>query len=170
MHNIRSPEQWDIISSHVDFQGKTVLDLGCGKGDILLRAFDAEAIVCGIDYDNENFKYIQNACAEIQIVCADIADIDSLREWSSKVDIVICFSVLPYLERPGDTLKWINAHSDIALIECQYAGDGPGFDFLTDNDDMKQWLLQIGKFKEAEPIGHTFVEGRNTKRIIWRCE
>jgi len=153
-----------------------VIDLGCGKGDILLRLFDAGAKVLGIDNDGDNILHIQRAKSEFVQDMFNInglmwCDIDQLiMEQSIKLDVAICFSVLPYLKRPIDALKWINQHSDVALIECQYAGDGPGFDFLSGNDDMRNWLLQIGEFKEVEPIGHTLVEGRNTKRFIWRCE
>ncbi|KKM74225.1 hypothetical protein LCGC14_1402440 [marine sediment metagenome] len=167
-HNTRSPEQWDIISNHIDFQGKTLIDLGCGKGDLLFHAFDAGAKVVGVDHNIDNIKHIRTARPGIKTLFGEL-DLMEIWFWE-RVDIAICFSVLPYLKRPGDTLKWINTHSDIALIECQYADDGPGFDFLIDNDDMKQWLLQIGEFKEVEVIGHTLVEGRNTKRFIWRCE
>jgi len=42
--------------------------------------------------------------------------------------------------------------------------------FLTNNDDMEEWLLAAGKFEKVKAIGHTLVEGRNTKRYIWMCE
>ncbi len=171
VHNIRSPEQWDIISSHIDFKGKSAIDLGCGKGDILFCAHDAGADAMGIDSDPKNARYAVDVWHRgIKILQGDI---DLLDEWPwplEKSDIIICFSVLPYLQRPEHALKWINQHSDIALIECQYAGDGPGFSFLTGNDDMKEWLLKYGEFEKVDIIGHTLVEGRNKKRFIWRCE
>lgn len=173
VHNIRSPEQWDIIYDHVYFQGKTVIDLGCGKGDIVFRAFDAGANIYGVDLDAKNIEYILSVSPHVKVVMNDIEtmmrDLDYVGMWDP-VNIIICFSVLPYLKQPGDVLKWINDHSDIALIECQYAGDGPGLDFLSGNDDMKEWLLQVGGFKEVDVIGHTLVEGRNKKRFIWRCQ
>lgn len=166
VHNVRSPEQWEIITRHIDFQGKTVLDLGCGKGDILFRAFGAGAKVAGIDKDEKNIKYINDLCPEIEITQVDL----DYMIVANHVDIAICFSVLPYLRGPSSILKWINEISEIALIECQYADDGPGFSYLRGNDDMRKWLLSSGQFKKVEPIGHTLVEGRNTKRYIWMCE
>lgn len=164
-YNVRSPKQWAIISEQVDFKDKTVLDVGCGKGDILFRVFDAGAQVTGIDKDDANIRYIHNIRPEVDLFFDDIELMTT--HW---VDIIICFSVLPYLKRPEITLKWISHHSDIAFIECQYAGDGPGFAFLTDNDAMREWLLVAGQFEKVQPIGHTIVEGRNKNRFIWMCE
>lgn len=190
VHNVRSPEQREIISRHVDFEDKTVIDLGCGKGDILFRAFEAGAQVTGIDRDAENIRYIQEINPKIKAEEGDLnllnmRDFDKVPviaprynvpefinflDMSEPVDIIICFSVFPYLDNPEGLLEWINRHSNIAFIECQYAGDGPGFSFLTSNDDMKYWLGLWGKFKKAEVVGHTIVEGRDKNRFIWMCE
>lgn len=167
IHNIRSPEQWEIISRHVDFKDKTVLDLGCGKGDILFRAFDAGATVLGLDNDISTIEYIDSVRPEIDVIAGDI---DFLNPSDCQRDIIICFSVLPYLKDVDYGLKWINSYSVVSLIECQYAGDGPGLHFLRGNDDMERWLLEVGKFKKVQLIGHTLVEGRNKNRFIWMCE
>ena len=167
VYNTRSPEQWRIISEHIDFQGKTVLDLGCGKGDILAFAAEAGAHVTGIDSDKANIEYVRITYPEIEVIEQTV----NFLEAAPKTDIIICFSVLPYLVEPlFFVLQWINRHSEVAFIECQYAGDGPGFEFLTDNDDMEKWLFSAAQFEKVEAIGHTLVEGRNTKRYIWMCE
>lgn len=170
VHNVRSPEQWEIISRHVDFKGKTVLDLGCGKGDILFRVFDAGAQIIGIDKDEKNIEYIRSCCSEIEVIKDDLHDLPVLSVSDAQQDVIICFSVLPYLLGAGYTLRWINEHSAIALIECQYAGDGPGFHFLWGNGEMESWLLEVGQFEKVKVIGHTFVAGRNKNRFIWMCE
>lgn len=165
IHNVRSPRQWQIISQHIDFQDKTVLDLGCGKGDIINRAFMAGATVGGIDRDAKNIRYIRETYPGIEIIQDDISR--ALPLYS--VDIAICFSVLPYVKNLASILQWMKNHSEIALIECQYNGDGPGFHFLRGNDDMKNWLLEVGQFKKVSPIGFTTVKRRNKQRFIWMC-
>lgn len=169
-HNTRSQAQWDIISRHVDFRSKTVLDLGCGKGDILACAIEAGASVIGLDYDRDNTEYIRQTLPGAGVINKDIDLFTAVNPMRYYTDIVICFSVLPYLKRPERALKWMNDHSKIALIECQYAGDGPGFSFLTGNDDMREWLVSAGQFEDVSPIGYTVVEGRNKKRYIWMCK
>ena len=170
VYNVRSPEQWEIISKQVDFKGKTVLDLGCGKGDILCRAFGAGAEVVGIDNDQDNIGYIHSVHPEVKAIFGDLERL-AIDHPSAchNTDIIICFSVLPYLVEPGYWLNWMNCNSNIVLIECQYDGDGPGFYHLRNNSDMRRWLKLAG-FKKVQPIGHTLVEGRNKKRYIWMCE
>lgn len=166
IHNVRSPKQWEIISANVDFAGADVLDLGCGKGDILIRAFDAGAKVVGIDNEQRNIDYMYSVRPEVRGI---FGDIERLLVNRSGSDIIICFSVLPYLLNPDYCLSWISRNSNIALIECQYDGDGPGLAHLSGNSDMERWLTRSG-FERVEPIGHTLVEGRNKKRFIWMCE
>lgn len=185
IHNTRSPEQWEIISRHIDFKGKSVLDLGCGKGDILFRAFEAGAEAMGIDRDAENIRYItpkikvfnlnllnmRNFDQEFVIASRhNVPEVINFLDMMEPIDVIICFSVLPYLDNPEGVLEWINRHSKIALIECQYSGDGPGFHFLTSNDIMRGWLMLWGKFQKVQLIGHTLVKDRDKKRYIWMCE
>jgi len=165
VHNTRAPEQWRIISEHVEFDGKTVLDLGCGCGDLMYRAWQVGALrIHGAD---NNIKVI--ATFPLDFVTHRI-DIDTFAEQnlSGQFDIIICFSVLPYLTNPTATLRWIRQHSTLALIECQLAGDGPGFSWLHGPQDMHRWLDSIG-WELAERIGETTVESRGCTRGIWLC-
>jgi SAM-dependent methyltransferase len=178
VHNTRAPEQWRIISKHVDFEGKTVLDLGCGYGDLLWRAWAAGCVdSIGIDHNpelvlellereitlagNVGFSCISIECA----IAGGVLDGSVFGKW----DTTICFSVLPYLANPTATLRWIREHSTQALIECQLAGDGPGFDWLESPQDMRRWLDSIG-WKSVERIGETVIKDRGAKRGIWLCQ
>jgi len=171
VHNTRSPEQWRIISEHVEFDGKMVLDLGCGYGDLLWRAWEAGAkLLQAVDSDTKRDFLIVPA-AHIHEYSFSIDNID-IPYYTSKIgysDVIICFSVLPYLSDPTSTLHWIHQHSTQALIECQLAGDGPGFDWLKGPQDMRRWLDSIG-WERVERIGETTVESRGCKRGIWLCQ
>ena len=180
-HNQRAPEQWRIISEHVDFDGKTVLDLGCGHGDLLWRTLVAGAESChGIEQEQSIIDECNQAVFELMsggIVFSQT----SIERWMRAIDermppgqeyvanVAICFSVLPYLDNPTATLHWIRQHSQQALIECQLSGDGPGFDWLKCPQDMRRWLDSIG-WQSVERIGETTVKDRGTKRGIWLCQ
>jgi hypothetical protein len=175
VHNQRAPEQWRIISERVDFEDKTVLDLGCGYKDILWRAWqDGARSVLGIE-QNQSIRQINEKVEMARDVnfSAYFTDIDDYtaagkrKKW--QYDIAICFSVLPYLDNPTATLHWIHEHSTQALVECQLYGDGPGPEFLKSPMDMRQWLDSIG-WKSIERIGETMIKGREAKRGIWLCQ
>ena len=112
-HNTRAPAMWEFIEENVDFDGKSVLDAGCGYGDMLWRAYKAGArIVFGFDSD----KHIVWSVGErldsygykgkpIHVHNVDISNWNE--RWPGWHDIVICFSVLPYLEDPIHVLEGI---------------------------------------------------------------
>lgn len=153
---------WNIITSHVNFQGKKVIDLGYGYGDFLKKAWDSGATtVVGIDqvdsgdFDNPHINTI-------------LAGIEAYPFDTSRYDIAICFSVLPYLHDPTELLIRIKKCADVSLIECQYDGDGPGFPWIHDDLDMRKWLDMIG-WREITAIGKTHTRIRNAERTIWLC-
>ena len=174
VHNTRSPEQWRIISEHVEFDGKMVLDLGCGYGDLLWRAWDAGSdSILGVESDTEIQRAIGDIAHEFGTMVVSYRDriedhTGAAALGHRQYDIIICFSVLPYLTDPTATLHWIHQHSTQALIECQLAGDGPGFDWLKGPQDMRRWLDSIG-WERVERIGETVIEDRGCKRGIWLC-
>ena len=171
IHNIRSPQQWAIIQSAVAFEGKTVLDLGCGYGDLLLLAGAAGADICGVEQDFDALEALALQLGEFNAILfnSSIEDFCRSRSRAATWDVIICFSVLPYLRDPIQTLRWIESHSNIALIECQYDGDGPGPNFLKTDADMQDWLTFCGLTKSTA-IGQTLVEGRDRWRTIWLCQ
>ena len=175
--NKRAEEMWSYISSSVDFEDKQVLDLGCGSGDFLTRALHSGAsYVLGVERD-----YVVSSWADARLqsdgwsldkYAIGVDDIDSIVMKDDKgykgFDIIMCFSVLPYLDSPGNAMFWIKNNCDIALIECQYHGDGPGPEFIKNDSDMKSRILGIG-WGKAEKIGWTDVKIRPAKRSIWKC-
>ena len=164
--NTRSPAMWDIIHPHVDFVGKSVIDLGCGTGDFLWYAHQAGAkSVHGIDID-------KSRCYAPDGAIVTEWDIDWLVEKDWKfvdIDIAFCFSVLPYLQNPVASLNWMHSRFNILLVECQYSGDGPGFKWIKDDDDMRT-MLSMFSWKSIDSLGHTMVKENRYKRTIWKCE
>lgn len=157
--NTRSPEQWEIISPHIDWVGKRVLDLGCGHCDLLAKCKEAGANVLGVD-----LQPTQTA-KDRGIPVLPMSIQDYLTRRPSRFDVVLCFSVLPYIQDPEWVLDGMRDIADVALIECQLVGDGPGI-----WTEIDVWQRLWERWEKVKKLGHTIVEGRNTKRHIWMCE
>lgn len=185
LHNTRADDMWREIYKYVDFHDKSVMDVGCGYGDMLARAYEAGAkIVFGMDNDK---RVIYEAGLRLGEAGYSDAPIYLLRananswnvSWPGFHNIIFCFSVLPYLEEPTEMLRHFKRDSNVALIECQYAGDGPGFPDIKGDDDMYEVLMggsfvkglkKWEGFYSADKIGETKVEIRDTYRSIWLCQ
>ena len=175
LYNTRAGSMWDQIAKAADFVGKTVLDVGCGRGDLALRAWaEGASTVYGIDNSRIELKEARLRAwsmvkdgARVFFMHKDIEAWDE--RWPGYHDIIICTSVLPYTIDPNKLLHNICRDSKIAFIECQYAGDGPGFSTITNDKQMKNWLSDFD-WDEIEKIGYTTVASRkDTTRSIWRC-
>jgi len=175
-HNIRFPKMWDIISSKIDFTDKIVIDAGCGYGDFAytvaqqaqkVYAFEKDIDICGIT--TAKYGHQKN----LIFVCQE--DID---QWSSEwyplknthsvIHYLTCFSVLPYLKNPTETLRLFREMARVILLEVQYKDDGPGFEHIKSDIDMYEWLKMCG-YSKADAIGKTLIDGRDKWHTIWEC-
>ena len=159
--NVRSPEQWEALSAVMDFNGKTVLDVGCGYGDLLLFAKDAGATVTGVDNNIE--QAIATRKRGLLVACSDICQyLDQCRVY---YDVAFCFSVLPYVDADA-VLSKLARSADTTFIEAQLCGDGPGTFY--NEEELRGTLLE--HWDSVTRIGETKVEIRDTIRAIWMCE
>lgn len=175
--NRRAEEMWSYINKVVDFKGKTVVDVGCGPGDFIRLALKSGAEhVHGIDRDymaaSEASLYLINHGWVAGQFSISIEDIDYLAysfDSFSLVDISMCFSCLPYVSDIDTTLEWIkHGTTEVALIECQYSGDGPQAPKHIKNDkDMHGVLSRY--WPTAIKIGETALDIRPATRSIWAC-
>jgi len=152
---------------HEGFSGKVVVDIGCGYGDLLLKSAEHGASKCiAIDKDT--------SVARSKLYGANVYEVEMdidrypLTPFLNESDIAFCTSVLPYLKNYDRILGEMAGSGVICFIECQYAGDGPGFDQIKDDADMKEFLLRY--FKSADIIGRTEVKDGKYQRTIWRCK
>lgn len=173
IHNERAKRQWKIINKYANFKDKSVIDLGCGYADILMRCYKAGAqLCCGVEKD---VTIATEASLRVdslsKVIGQDIFIIQSNIEWAENwpMDYAICFSVLPYLDNPILTLQWIRYHSKVVFIECQYKGDGPGFGWIEGDDDMESWLKLVG-FRNVKAIGKTLIRHKKKYRTIWMAK
>lgn len=163
--NLRLAAQWGIVSKHVDFADKDVLDIGCGHADMLRAVSEAHASnIVGIDSNEDVLKNAVDAHlnGNIKLMQGDM----NRALPPTKVDVIICFSVLPYLKDQDKVLDWLSKSSEISLIEVQYANDGPGII----KDDVEAKNIFSNYWDNVTPLGKTLVDYRKLYRTIWLCE
>lgn len=172
--NTRAEAMWDIVKRSVDFRGKSVIDLGCGHGEMLWRAYIAGAInVTGTDKNWENMPEHLSIFypEEFHIVKGDLNKItNGSYPWYDVDDIAICFSVLPYLDNPFGFASWMAKTFQECLIEVQYYPEPYNIgDNIRSDEDMQYWLEEAG-FSNTIPLGKTEVRIRFPHyRTIWYC-
>ena len=148
---------WDIISPHYEWRGKTILDIGCGGGDMMYYAEQEGAHAVGVDLD-------PGAAIEHGLT-AQTQDLNEFMENAQgDWDVIFCFSVLPYVNAER-TLNNMADKAVISFIEAQYLGDGPGTIFC--QDAMKKILKK--HWPQVELLGHTEIKDRGMVRDIWKC-
>jgi 16S rRNA A1518/A1519 N6-dimethyltransferase RsmA/KsgA/DIM1 with predicted DNA glycosylase/AP lyase activity len=139
--NRRANAMFEQIAQHVDFTNKVVMDIGSGYCDLAMKAVDAGAakVLC-LEKSPAVFDQALRKIEDtkygtfIEILNIDAEDLIHSLVDSYRVDIAFCTSVLPYLRSPEMMIKWMAEHADVSLIEVQYIGDGPGDDFLIEDE------------------------------------
>jgi SAM-dependent methyltransferase len=165
--NERADRIWRSIIKSTSVKDKHVLDLGCGYGDFIVRAYHAGAkSVTGWDKDPDACGVARQKTMNLKTVRITCYDAESWEPRASQFDLALCLSVLPYVDMK-EMLRKLKLGSHTTIIECQYAGDGPGPTHITDDADMARLLKRSG-FK-ASLIGWTKVKDKRYKRSIWRC-
>lgn len=156
--------------------GLEILDAGIGYGDFMLRALqDGVDFAVGIDRDGANINYattrLQRAGIghhRYRIYNADLSealtyDLIKMRGY----DVGLCTSVLPYLRNPDNLLAVMSLYCAVSIVECQYFGDGPGYESIKNDGDMKRWLME--HWESVQKIGETKLDIRPATRSIWMC-
>ncbi|GAO29543.1 class I SAM-dependent methyltransferase [Geofilum rubicundum] len=175
-----SPMQVKFTAQQLsDLTQKTLLDIGCGTGNLSLLLADAGAQVTGIDLDSEMVKMAQSKAqgrAGLRFQVADMLQISKLFEPQS-LDAVVCFgNTLVHLLRSGDILSFFNqsatllkqgGHLLIQIINYDYVLD-EGLDGLPtiENDHIR--FERRYEFREQDEMINfkTHLTVKSTKQII----
>lgn len=168
--NTRAEAMWRIISQRVDFRQKNVIDLGCGHGEMLWRSYVAGAkLTIGTEHPDgfwdRELPFIDGAIHFSPIELNNIVSGETTLRIN--FDIAICFSVLPYLDKPLEFIQWMAETFPICLIEAQYEPEP--YNIGVSNDDEMFRLLRDNGFEIAIPLGKTYIEIRDTWRSIFYC-
>jgi len=168
--NRRADKMWEQIDQAVYFYpGAEVIDLGAGYGDLAIRAAGYGAHVTVVEQVphvlSEGLGSVDNKFH----ITVKIDDIERYIKHHNEEYwyVAFCTSVLPYMSNPDAVLDWMSKHAKMSVIECQYAGDGPGFENILTDVDMTEWLEKHWAW--VTKIGETVLDIRPASRSIWLC-
>ena len=105
--HVINPLRAEYISSKVEIEGKTLLDVGCGGGILAEALHDKGAIVTGIDAAGPGIKIAKhhakknNKLIDYQESTAE----DLIKKSSEKYDVVTCLEVLEHVPDPKLLVK-----------------------------------------------------------------
>lgn len=95
----------DFMESHYkDFKlnGKTILEIGCSAGGILVPFLKAGAIVRGYDYNDSYLEYGRGVEKNLDLRHGGIDDIRNLRD---RFDLIIMNHVLEHMHNPKEAIQ-----------------------------------------------------------------
>jgi SAM-dependent methyltransferase len=127
--------RFTVLSSQYDFRGKSVLDVGCGFGDlnlVLAKRYGADYRYHGVDLVP---VLVEQARAlyhgdHIQFSCSDVLS----DAFSGQYDYAIASGIFNFKMHDMANYDFIQAVMGKALALCR---DGVAFDFLSDKVDYQ---------------------------------
>jgi SAM-dependent methyltransferase len=97
-----SDEHWERLIRALGFVGsRAILDVGCGSGAWLPTLARLNERVVGVDTDDDVLDIARRASRHADNVEIRKMSAESLDFVDDSFDLVICFSVLPYLAQPA---------------------------------------------------------------------
>lgn len=173
VHRSNNRERLNFLLASENWQHKNVLDLGCSAGYFSLHLAMAGARVTGIDPDTLSLAICKNQARDYGIENTYFATPDPQRRWRKDKDVLLAFSVLPWIyQTEPDPENYIAQLFEIntAYIEVQYPPDGrasvPG---VTDDESAKMWLGEFYPNVVRLGVATDETEGIKRQRTIWKC-
>jgi len=157
---IRESMSWESI------EGCRLVDLGCNTGEMLAMAAAEGATTLGIDWEPDSVADGTRQWPNVGFRLASLWDVEIQQ------DAALCLSVWPYLvrergrEAATDWLARMVQTVNVLYFETQLSGDGPGPEFLRDENDVADLLGVIAA--SVEPLVSIPVAGRDAVRTTWK--
>jgi 2-polyprenyl-3-methyl-5-hydroxy-6-metoxy-1,4-benzoquinol methylase len=120
-------ENDNVVMEVTDFRHKTVLDVGCGTGELAIKIAKSGAkMVRGIDYAASAIALAKSKNSYSNLDFRNI----SLNDWEGMVDVVISCGALEHMDRPWEVLQqfteFIKPGGEI-IITCPHFFNLRGF-------------------------------------------
>lgn len=130
----RQTIRFDVLSSHYDFSGKSVLDIGCGFGDLLHtlgEKFDPVAAYTGVDLVEPLVEEARQRWPAHSFLTGDFLDLEFKDD---SFDYAVASGVFNHRLDGIANEAFIEAAMQRAFALCR---DGFAFDFLSDKVDYR---------------------------------
>lgn len=134
LHQI-NPLRLEWITSHIDFQEKNIVDIGCGGGILTESMAKKGAKVTGIDLSNKAIEVANLHCvySDIKVNYEIISAEDLAIRKPNYFDVVTCMEMLEHVPNPASVV-----HACATLVK--YGGH---LFFSTINRNLKAYLFAI---------------------------
>ncbi|HLG35489.1 MAG TPA: class I SAM-dependent methyltransferase [Bacteroidia bacterium] len=95
-----------------------VLDVGCGRGNVIVEIISKTQNIIGIDHNRVSVEIAKEKLrnTKVEIICTDIFNYFELNE-DKTFDVIILCHLLEHLEEPAEFLKSISGKSKLFYIE-----------------------------------------------------
>lgn len=125
-------------------KGETILDLGCGTGDLANQIAQSGATVVGIDSSEEMIQTAKEKFPNIDFRQANVVDF----ELNQKFDAVFSNAVLHWVLEPDRAIKQIYSHlRNGGRFVAEFGGAG---NIKTMTDTLRKTFIQNGFAENAE--------------------
>ena len=132
---IESNWAWDAFLRELPVSKGTLLDVGCGQGDLLYAARLRGLEVEGVDFQPELVR-IARECYGLNASCRDIWEMIEDRR---RFDVVTAFEVVEHVERPVEFLRALGSIGRYVAVSVPCAERQPAF-FARGFDDPPHHL------------------------------
>jgi SAM-dependent methyltransferase len=140
------------------FAGKSVLELGCGFGEIGLRFRDLGARVVFSDGRAEHLETIRAKFPEVETV---VADLESEWPFEGRFDLIIHMGVLYHLKNYEHSLRAACANCEHLVLETEVCdSDDPETELFVNEEGYDQALSHVGSRPSAPRV----------ERILDECQ
>jgi ubiquinone/menaquinone biosynthesis C-methylase UbiE len=142
--------------------GMRVLDLGCGRGEVLLACARAGADVAGVDYAEAAVAISRNTLADVAGAEVVRGDVTSLPWPNASFDAVLSGDVVEHLVPPDGAAMWREAHRVLRPGGRLVVHTAPNRLFLRLTWPLARWPLLLAGHGETVRRLETWVAASQT--------
>ncbi|RMG28478.1 MAG: tRNA 5-methoxyuridine(34)/uridine 5-oxyacetic acid(34) synthase CmoB [Gammaproteobacteria bacterium] len=183
----RSDLKWARLAPHVDFQGRRVLDVGCGNGYYAWRMqLAGAALVVGIDpslrFHHQYLAFRKYVAGEVRALVLPWA-LEDFPRTGETFDVVLSMGVLYHRRSPFDHLLQLRerlAPGGTLVLETLVIEGGPGrvlvpreryarmrnVWFLPSVPELEHWLARCG-YRDARTVDVSVTTPREQRSTEW---